>query len=130
MWNAHRDPALVAQWLGPRGYEMDIERWDFVTGGGYRYVHRDGAGSEFGFHGTFHAIREDDLAVQTFEYEGARTRSPWSSCASRTSAAAGPGCAAAASARPSRAATRMVASGMEHGMAEGYERLDEVLAAG
>ena len=30
VFGAHRDPELVRQWLGPRGYEMDIERWDFT----------------------------------------------------------------------------------------------------
>ena len=26
VFRAHQDPELVKQWLGPRGYEMDIER--------------------------------------------------------------------------------------------------------
>jgi len=127
---AHRDPAKVSQWLGPRGYEMVIERWDFVTGGDYRYTHRNPEGAEFGFRGTFHTVRDDELAVQTFEYEGApdqvalefmwfedlgdgrcrlRGRSIGSTVEGRDA---------------------MVASGMEHGMAEGYERLDDLLAAG
>jgi uncharacterized protein YndB with AHSA1/START domain len=130
VWNAHRDPALVSQWLGPRGYEMDIERWDFVAGGGYRYVHRNPEGAEFGFHGTFHTIREHDLAVQTFEYEGApdeialefmwfedlgdgRTRLRGRSIG-----------------RTVEGRDAMVDSGMEHGMSEGYDRLDEILSAG
>ena len=33
---AHRDPELIKQWLGPNGYEMDIEEYDFSTGGRYR----------------------------------------------------------------------------------------------
>ena len=70
VFNAHRDPELVRQWLGPRGYEMQIERWDFTSGGGYRYTHRDGD-NVYGFHGTFHTVRENDLAIQTFEFEGA-----------------------------------------------------------
>jgi uncharacterized protein YndB with AHSA1/START domain len=127
---AHREPALVAQWLGPNGYAMEIERWDFVSGGGYRYVHRNPAGDEFAFHGTFHTVREDDLAVQTFEYEGApdeialeflwfddlgdgRTRLRGRSIG-----------------RTVEGRDAMVASGMERGMSEGYERLDDILAAG
>ena len=28
VFDAHRDPAKVVRWLGPRGYEMLAERWD------------------------------------------------------------------------------------------------------
>jgi uncharacterized protein YndB with AHSA1/START domain len=128
VFNAHRDPELVRQWLGPRGYEMDIERWDFTAGGGYRYVHRNPEGMEFGFHGTFHTIRDNDLAIQTFEFEGApdevaiefmrfvdlgdgRCRLEGRSIG-----------------RTVEGRDMMVESGMEKGMAEGYERLDELVA--
>ena len=70
VFRAHRDPELVTQWLGPRGYEMDIERWDFTTQGGYRYVHRTPEGEAWAFNGTFHSVRENEFAVQTFEFEG------------------------------------------------------------
>ena len=41
VWRAWTEPTLVTRWLGPRGYEMDIDQWSLVTGGRYRYVHRD-----------------------------------------------------------------------------------------
>ena len=127
VFNAHRDPELVRQWLGPRGYEMDIEHWDFTTGGGYRYTHRDGD-NVYGFRGTFHTIRDNDLAIQTFEFEGApdevaiefmrfvdlgdgRSRLEGRSIG-----------------RTVEGRDMMVESGMEKGMAEGYERLDELVA--
>src|SRR5438132_9205720 len=53
----------------PRKYEMVIERWEPRAGGTYRYVHRDQAGNEFGFHGVFHSSDPDNM-VQTFEFEG------------------------------------------------------------
>ena len=70
VFRAHSEPTLVQQWLGPNGYEMDIERWDFTTQGGYRYVHRNPEGEEYAFNGTFHTVRENEFAVQTFEFEG------------------------------------------------------------
>src|SRR6478735_7619261 len=70
VFRAHREPELVRQWLGPQGYEMDIERWDFTTQGGYRYVHRTPDGEAWAFNGTFHSVRENEFAVQTFEFEG------------------------------------------------------------
>ena len=69
VYRAHTDPELVVDWLGPRGYQMDIERWDLVTGGGYRYVHRDGD-DEYWFNGIVHSASPGKGIVQTFEYEG------------------------------------------------------------
>ena len=129
VFRAHRDPELVKQWLGPRGYEMDIERWDFTSQGGYRYVHRNPEGEEYAFNGTFHTVRENEFAVQTFEFEGlpdvvaiesmtfedlgdGRTRLRIHSTYPTVEARDG-----------------MVASGMEGGLREGYERLDAVLDA-
>ena len=127
VFRAHVDPELVRQWLGPRRHEMVVDRWDCRTGGSYRYVHQSD-GNEFGFHGCFHEVRPDELIVQTFTFEGApdevaleklrledlgngRTRliaeSLVDSFASRDA---------------------FVASGMEDGIREGYERLDELLA--
>ncbi|GAA1901481.1 SRPBCC family protein [Lapillicoccus jejuensis] len=126
---AHRDPDLLARWLGPHGYEMVVTEYDFRSGGRWRYVHRNPAGDEFGFHGCFHTVRDDELAVQTFEFEvapdhvsldtvrfepleGGRTRLRGSSVFQSV-----------------EARDAMVASGMERGMREGYERLDVVLTA-
>ena len=66
---AYVEPDLVKQWLGPRKYEMVIERWDAREGGSYRYVHRDGDNA-YGFHGVFHSMAVDNM-VQTFEFDGA-----------------------------------------------------------
>lgn len=128
VFRAHKEPELVAQWLGPRGYKMIIERYDFTTQGGYRYIHRTPDGDEFAFNGVFHVVRENAFAVQTFEFEGVpdvvaiesitfddlgdgrtrlRTHSVYPSVEARDG---------------------MVASGMERGVTEGYERLDEVVA--
>jgi uncharacterized protein YndB with AHSA1/START domain len=127
VFRAHTDPDLVVQWLGPRGLEMRIDHYDCRTGGSYRYVHSD-ANGEYGFHGSFHEVRPDELIVQTFTFEGApdgvaleklvltdlgdgRTRlTSTSLCDSFADRDA------------------MLASGMEVGVREGYERLDEVLA--
>ena len=128
VFNAHRDPELVRQWLGPRGYEMDIERWDFTSGGGYRYTHRDGD-NVYGFHGTFHTVRDNELAIQTFEFEGFPDIV---SIESMTFEDLGGGRSRIRghSVYPSlESRDGMVASNMETGMSEGYERLDELLAA-
>lgn len=69
VFRAHVDPDLLARWLGPRGSTMTIEHFDCRAGGGYRYSDR-GADYEARFYGSFHDVREDELIVQTFTFEG------------------------------------------------------------
>ena len=69
VFKAHTDPELYVQWLGPHGYEMILETFEPVSGGKYRYIHKDPQGNEYGFHGTFHEMSEE-LMIQTFEFEG------------------------------------------------------------
>ena len=127
VFRAHVDPALVVQWLGPRRHEMRIDRWDARTGGEYRYVHTSD-GNEYWFHGSFHEVRPADLTiVQTFTFEGV----PDSVALERVvleDLGDGRTRLTATSLVDSFAARdAFVASGMETGVREGYERLDEVL---
>jgi len=126
VFKAHIDPQLYVQWLGPHGYEMILETFEPVNGGKYRYVHKDTAGNEYGFHGTFHAMSIDNM-VQTFEFEGYpghvsldcmtleelpgnRTKATIHSVFQSVSDRDG-----------------MIQNGMEKGVSEGYERLDDIL---
>ena len=128
VFRAHAEPELLTQWLGPRGYEMKIDHYDFRTGGGYRYIHTDQNGEAYAFNGVFHTVRPNEFAIQTFEFEGFPDVV---SIESMTFEDLGGGrCRLRGhSVYPSlEAHDGMVASGMETGMSEGYERLDEVLA--
>lgn len=127
VFRAHTDPELVRQWLGPRRLTMRIERWDAQTGGAYRYVHSGEDGTEHGFYGSFHEIRSPERMVQTFTYEGfpdgvcletatfedlgGRTRLHIASVFDSV-----------------QARDLTMSSGMESGVTEGYEQLDELLA--
>ncbi len=68
VFRAHQDPALVTQWLGPRGMRTDIDHYDFRSGGTYKYTHSDDNGS-YTFSGVFHTVRENEFAIQTFEFD-------------------------------------------------------------
>jgi uncharacterized protein YndB with AHSA1/START domain len=128
VFRAHADPQLFAQWNGPRGTTTTIDHYDCRTGGAWRMLHHFDGG-ETAFHGSFHEVRPGELIVQTFAWEGmpdgvaleklwfedlgdGRTRltstSLVDSFADRDA---------------------FVASGMEVGVREGYERLDELVAA-
>jgi uncharacterized protein YndB with AHSA1/START domain len=127
VFRAWTEPELLRQWLGPRKYQMTIERWDLRDGGSYRYTHSDDAGNVHAFHGVFHGDASPDQMVQTFEYEGypghvsfdtltleerdgrtlVRTNSLFQSVEDRDG---------------------MIDNGMTEGMDEGFDRLDELLA--
>lgn len=127
LFNAHRDPELFKQWIGPNGYEVALVEYDFRTGGSYRYAHRNGS-EEYVFHGVFHSVRENEFAVQTFEYEGAPDQV---SMDFLTFVDLGDGRSKlqGRSVMPSiEARNFMVESGMETGMEEGYARLDQLVA--
>ncbi|SDP29426.1 Uncharacterized conserved protein YndB, AHSA1/START domain [Arthrobacter sp. ok909] len=127
VFRAHRDPELVAQWLGPRRMRMSIDHYDFRTGGSYRYTHTAPDGSAYVFSGVFHTVRENDFAIQTFEFDG---YPDVVSLDSMTFVDLGGGRSRLIghSVYPSvEARDGMAQSGMEGGMSEGYDRLEEVL---
>ena len=128
VFRAYTDPKLVVQWLGPRRLTMEIEEYDARTHGSYRFLHIDEDGTEYGFHGVFHEVRQHERIVQTFTWDGqpdgvsletalfedlgGRTRVTTKSLVDSL-----------------EARDAILASGMSGGLTEGYERLDELLAA-
>lgn len=131
VYKAHIDPKLYVQWLGPHGYEMILETFEPVSGGKYRYIHKDKDGNEYGFHGTFHEVSEE-LMIQTFEFEGMPERGHVALDTMRLEELPG-GCTRITIHSVYQSVEDrdgMVQSGMETGIREGYERLDEILAKG
>ena len=129
VYKAHIDPDLYVQWLGPRGYEMVLETFEPHSGGRYRYIHKDKDGNEYGFHGVFHEMSEE-LIIQTFEFEGLPERGHVILDTMRLEELPGNRTRATIQSVYQSVADRdgMVESGMERGVNEGYERLDELLA--
>ena len=127
VFRAHADPELLARWLGPRGLTMHVEHYDFRTGGSYRYLHVRGD-DEFGFHGSFHEVRPGELIVQTFTYEGvpdgvALERMEFEDLGDGRSRLVATSLVDSFEGRDA-----FLASGMDVGVREGYQRLDELLA--
>ncbi len=128
VFKAHTDPQLYVQWLGPRGYEMILDTFEPHSGGRYRYIHKDQDGNEYGFHGVFHEISKE-LMIQTFEFEGLPEKGHVTLDAMQLEALPGDRTRITIQSVYRSVADRdgMIQSGMERGVNEGYERLDEVL---
>jgi uncharacterized protein YndB with AHSA1/START domain len=121
---AHLDPDLVAQWWGPRGIEIVIERYEVRDGGRWRVIHRGEDGEEFAFYGVFHGTPSADGIVQTFQYEGAPASLQALTFEEREGRTIVRTTAAYLSVE---ARDAMVEAGMASGVDEGYARLDELL---
>lgn len=70
VFRAYTDPTLIPLWWGPENLTTMVDRMELTKGGIWRYVQRDADGSEFAFHGVYHAIVAPERLVYTFEYEG------------------------------------------------------------
>ncbi|MBI3153257.1 MAG: SRPBCC family protein [Chloroflexi bacterium] len=128
VYKAHVDPKLYVQWLGPHGYEMVLETFEPVSGGRYRYIHKDKDGNEYGFHGTFHEMSEE-LMIQTFEFEGLPERGHVVLDTMKLEELPGNRTRIKIQSVYQSVTDRdgMIQAGMEKGLNEGYERLDEIL---
>lgn len=128
VYRAWTERELVEQWLGPKDTPTKVSSWDPRTGGSYRFSSwRDG--EEIAkFYGSFHELRPDERIVQTFTWEG---EPDGVSLETLTFTDLGDG--------TTRVETLSVVenleirdmilrSGMETGVVEGYEALDDLLA--
>ena len=129
VFRAWTDPELFARWIGPRNLATAVEQWDATTGGRYRYVMtRDDF--SMGFWGSFHEVRPSERLVQTFSFDG---QPDGVSLETMTFEALDGGrCRATGVSVVESLEIRdqILASGMDVGVNEGYEKLDELLASG
>ena len=127
VFRAHTDPDLLVQWLGPRDLTMTVDRYDCRSGGSYRYVHTRGD-EEYGFNGCFHEVRPGELIVQTFTFEGYPDSVALEKLVFEDIGDGRTRLVATSLIDSFEARDAFVASGMETGIKEGYEKLDELLA--
>ncbi|MDQ4131810.1 MAG: SRPBCC family protein [Actinomycetota bacterium] len=127
VFRAHTDPDLLVKWLGPRGVEMQIDHYDCRTGGSYRYVHVSD-GNQYGFRGCFHEVRPSELIVQTFTFEDVPDGVALERLVLEDLGDGRTRLTATSLVDSFEARDAMLSSGMDVGIREGYERLDELLA--
>jgi uncharacterized protein YndB with AHSA1/START domain len=126
VFRAMTDPALIPTWWGPRKYETIVDEMEARAGGRWRFLNRNPeSGEEFGFHGVFHEVTPERI-VQTTEFEGypGSVGLETATLEERD----GKTYMTAVSLAPSvEARDGIVASGMESGARETYDRLHELV---
>ena len=127
VWAAFTDPELIPRWWGPRDQTTVVDVMDVRPGGAWRFVHTGPDGAENGFRGTYREVTPPERLVNTFEWEGMpghvlvetvtfedlgdRTRVTNVSLFHTPEERDG-----------------MLSAGMEKGLSESYDQLDELLA--
>lgn len=127
VFRAHADPELFAQWVGPNSTQTRVDHHDCRTGGSYRFVSISD-GEEYGFFGSFHEVRPNELIVQTFTYEGMPDSVSLERLVLEDIGEGRSRLTATSLLDSFEARDAFVASGMEAGINEGYEKLDKLLA--
>jgi uncharacterized protein YndB with AHSA1/START domain len=132
VFKAFTDPKLLVKWLQPCNMTLKIDTLKAGSGGAWRFVHIDNKGNEFGFHGVIHEELPPSRVIRTFEFEGL----PESGHVVLETArfeALGDGSRTKLTIQSvfQSVADRdgMVQSGMENGVRESHELLDELLAS-
>jgi uncharacterized protein YndB with AHSA1/START domain len=123
----YTDPDLIPEWWGPRDTVAVVEEMDVRTGGDWRFLVRTSDGSETSFRGTYREVDPPNRIVQTFEWQG---MPGYVSVETATFEELGDRTKVTTTSIFHTAEERegMLQSGMERGLTETYERLDEVLA--
>ena len=129
VFKAHTDPELYRQWIGPHGMTMTIDKWECRDGGSYKYTHmRDG--HKYAFFGVNHEVHTPDRIIGTFEFDGLPERGHvimgktlFEDLPDGRSRMVHQSVFFSVEARDA-----MIQSGMERGVTEGYEKLDDLLA--
>ena len=70
VFRAHVEPELFVQWNWPDGFSVRFDHFDCRTGGAYR-ITMSGDDIEGSVHGSFHDVIPNELIVQTFTPDGA-----------------------------------------------------------
>jgi uncharacterized protein YndB with AHSA1/START domain len=128
LYRACTEAACLRRWFGPRRLEVIESVADLRVGGTWRIVQRAPDGAEFAFHGEFLELEPPRRRVATFVFEGAPEHEAVETMV--LEAARGGTMLTTTSRHDSVEARDMhVASGMEGGMRESIERLEELVTA-
>ena len=130
VFDAHTKPELIRRWLlGPEGWTMPVCDVDLRVGGSYRYVWRNAKGMEMGMGGVYREIFPPERIVATEKFDeswypgGAVGTIVFTEQNGRTTLTQ----TMLYDSREARDA--VLASPMEEGLVQGYNRLGDLLAS-
>ena len=126
VFDAFSKPELLKRWFGPRGWSLVVCEVDLKVGGGFRFVLRGPDGKEMGMRGVYREIVPPERSVHTESFDDF----PGESLVTAVFIEDGGKTTLTATIRYPSQEIRdaVIQSGMEHGAAESYDKLAELLA--
>jgi uncharacterized protein YndB with AHSA1/START domain len=125
VWEAFNKPELMQRWFGPRGYTMPVCEMDARPGGTFKFVLRGPDGREMVMRGTYREIAPPERSVHVESYDDFPGESVVTAVFTE---AEGKTTLTAIVEYPSQMVRDNVVPHMEHGAAESYDKLAELLA--
>jgi uncharacterized protein YndB with AHSA1/START domain len=126
VFDAFTKPELLKRWFGPRGWTLDVCEVDHRVGGGFRFVLRGPNGALMGMRGVYREIVRPERSVHMESFDDYPGESQVTGVFQEHD---GKTTLTVTVLYPSKEARDIVLkSGMEHGAAETYDRLAEMLA--
>jgi uncharacterized protein YndB with AHSA1/START domain len=130
VFQAHVDPVLYAQWVGPHSVTTRVTKWDARTGGEWAFAN-DRDGEEIAtFYGSFHEVRPDKRIVWTFTYEGQPDGVALETLTFEDLEGGRTRVKVLSVVQDFETRDGILSSGMDVGVKEGYDKLDELLTKG
>ncbi len=69
VFKAYTDPELYVQWIGPKGFETEMKKFEPKSGGTWQFSQRDKEDNIYDFHGVNHEVLFPERIIGTFEYD-------------------------------------------------------------
>ncbi len=128
VFDAFSKPELLKRWFGPRGWSLVVCEVDQRVGGGFRFVMRGPDGNDMGMRGVYREIAPPERSVHMESFDDYPGESQVTGVFVEQG---GKTTLTVTVLYPSREVRDIVIkSGMEHGAAESYDKLAELLATG
>lgn len=128
VYEAFSKPEILKRWFGPRGWSLITCDVDARVGGRFRFVLRAPDGHEIGMRGAYRELSPPARSVHTESFDDFPGESQVTSVFTEQD---GYTTLVATILYPSREIRdAVIKSGMEHGAAESYDKLEQILASG
>ncbi len=128
VFRAYTEADLYEKWVGPDDLTMTVEKMDAFDGGSYRFLHtRDN--NVYAFHGVYHEVLKPERIIGTFEFDGLPEKGHVILGTTKFEDLGGSRSRLVHQSVFQSVADRdgMIASGMERGVTQGYDKLDTLL---
>jgi uncharacterized protein YndB with AHSA1/START domain len=125
VWDAFSKPELLKRWFGPRGWSLSTCEVDARVGGGFRFILQGPDGQKMGMRGVYRELIPPGRSVHVESFDDYPGESTVTAVFTEQN---GKTTLTATVEYPSREIRdTVIGTGMEHGAAESYDKLAELL---